>query len=206
MTPRVAIADDHVILLEGLTGLLQSAPAVEFIGQASDGDEMLTLIRELKPDVAVVDVSMPTFGAEHIARVLAEEASSTRVVALTGHEETEIVWPILDAGVLGYVLKKSAFDDLLTAILSAAGGQRFISPSVATRLLETPRPQVTLSRRERDVLVGLASGRAYKQIASDLDISIKTVETYRARLLKKLGLSTTAELIRYAVERGLLKS
>lgn len=206
MSIRVAIADDHAILRQGLAQLLRSADGIELVAEASDGPELLELVLETRPDVAVSDVSMPTFGAQVLAEKLADTDMATKIVALTVHDEPEIALPILNAGASGYVLKKNAFEELLQAIRAVHDGGRFVSAIVAGNLITPAKSDSpVLSDRERDVLAGLSSGWPYKRIASELDISVRTVETYRERLLKKLDLSTTADLIRFAARQNLLK-
>ena len=202
MTISVVIADDHQILLQGLASLLDAAAGIELLGQASDGDQCAELVREHQPDVAVCDVSMPTFGAEELARLIARENWTTEIVALTVHEDVEVVRAVLDSGVQGYVLKKNAFDELSNAIDAVAGGLRFVSPTIAGTLFDAADKSVPLSAREREVLKGIGEGLAYKQIASKLDISVRTVETYRVRLMNKLELQTTSDLIRFANRRS----
>ena len=208
MNIRVAIADDHAILRQGLAQLLQNADGITLVAETSDGDQLLEAVGDLQPDVAISDVSMPTLGAQQVAEHLLRDGSPTRVIALTVHESPEIVEPILAAGVAGYVLKKNAFDDLLSAIRTVYEGGTFVSATVAGSLLTSPAAQTsiqpTLTARERDVLIGVASGTPYKRLARQLDISVRTVETYRERLLKKLELATTADLIRYAVKHDML--
>lgn len=204
MKLRVVIADDHAILLEGLASLLADTPDIELVGQATDGDQVLDIVIQQTPDIVVCDVSMPTFGAEELARRLHSAKVATRVIALTIHNEPEVVHKVLSAGVSGYVVKNCAFEDLLASIRAVAAGGTFISPSLGVSWLnpvEESTPAESLSAREREVLVGLGRGLPYKKIAADLGISVRTVETYRARILSKLNLQTTADLIRFAAEQ-----
>lgn len=199
----VIIADDHKILLQGLASLLADADGIDLLGTADDGDRAAELVREHQPDIAVCDVSMPTFGALELSRFIDQNALPTRVVALTVHEDPAIARPVLDAGVSGYVLKKHAFESLLQAIEAAVAGDRFISSPVADKLLQSASDSVELSEREREVLTKIGQGLPYKKIAADLGIGLRTVETYRTRLLQKLELKTSADLIRYAAQRDL---
>lgn len=207
---RVAIADDHAILRQGLAQLLRNTEGIELVAEADDGTSLMDAIREFRPDVAVSDVSMATFGAERVAELVLAEGLQTRVVALTVHEEANIAGPILQAGVSGYVLKKNAFEELLEAIQTVYAGGNFVSATVAGTLLASPvangQSAEELSARELEVLRGIARGWPYKRVAREMDISVRTVETYRERMLKKLALATTADLIRYAIDRGYLAS
>ncbi len=201
---RVLIADDHSILRQGLAALLDAAEGIELVGQASDGDELWSLAVKFNPDIVVMDVSMPGKRVTDFPAAVARQGLRARVIALTMHEEPAVALPVVQSGVAGagYVLKRSAFDELTTAIRAVAAGGRYISPELAHALLNAPTELDTdpskLSPRERDVLKCLAAGQTLKRIARDLSISERTVETYRARLLEKLSASTTADLIRYA--------
>ncbi|MEM9366824.1 MAG: response regulator transcription factor [Planctomycetota bacterium] len=198
MNITVLIADDHRILMAGLASLLESAGGIQVVGQANDGDQAAGMIAKCKPDVAVVDVAMPSGGAEAVAKFVVESQLKTRVIALTAHTAPAVITRVIEAGAVGYVHKQSAFEDLVKAIKHVASGGTFISPDLAAEILQYQGQNNKLTPREREVLRGIADGLAYKQIATRLDISVRTVETYRHRLLKKLGLKTTADLIRYA--------
>jgi len=198
---RVVLADDHALFRQGLCALLRSVADLELAGQAANGRELEDLLARLRPDVAVVDVAMP----EHdLVRALAEwhrRGWTTRVVALTQHGEPAVARPVLAAGVDGYVLKENAFEDLLAAIRAVAAGRRFVSPSLAARLLQELADSAgVLSPREQQILRLIAAGRANKQIARQLGISIDTVRTHRNRLMEKLDLHCVADLTRYALQ------
>ena len=207
---RVLIADDHTIFRQGLAQMLSSVSEFGLASQASDGREALQLIAQIKPDVAVLDVSMPALSGLAVTQEVLRQGLPTRIILLTMHGEPEAVSRAMRAGASGYVLKDNAFEDLVYAIKSVAAGGTFVSPSVAASLLkpvEERSPQdVPLTRREREVLKLIASGLTNRQIAEKLFISVKTVETHRARILQSLDLHKTADLVRYAIEKGLLDS
>lgn len=207
---RVLIADDHTIFRQGLAQMLTSVDEFGLASQASDGREALRLIAQIKPDVAILDVSMPGLSGLEVTQEALRQGLPTRIILLTMHGEPEAVSRALRAGASGYVLKDNAFEDLVYAIKAVAAGGTFVSPSVAASLLkpvEDRSPQdVPLTRREREVLKLIASGLTNRQIAEKLFISVKTVETHRARILQSLDLHKTADLVRYAIEKGLLDS
>jgi len=203
-TLRVIVADDHAVFRQGLAALLGSVPDIELVGEAADGPELERLMAQVRPDVAVVDVAMP---GHDLRRLLSQTGAGggIRVVALTQHGEPSVAQPLIAAGVAGYVLKESAFEELLAAVRAVAAGGRYVSPTLAARLLQCPADAAELlSPREQQVLRLIACGLVNKQIAARLGISIDTVRTHRNRLMEKLGLHTVAELTRYAVERGLV--
>jgi len=205
---KVVIADDHNIFRQGLAHLLASVEDITVAGEAADGDEALKLIRDLKPEVAILDLSMPRGGLE-VARAVRSDGLSTRIILLTMHNEPDAATRAIQAGVHGYVLKDNAFEDLVYALRSVARGGTFISPTLAAGVLksgERRKPGEPLTRREREVLSLIATGLTNRQIAERLFISVKTVETHRARIIGALDLHTTAELVRYAIENGLVES
>jgi DNA-binding NarL/FixJ family response regulator len=205
---KVVIADDHTIFRQGLAQLLSSVEGVTVTGEAADGSEALKLIREMQPDVAILDLSMPQGGLE-VAREISREGLSTRVILLTMHNEPDAANKALQAGASGYVLKDNAFEDLVYALRSVARGGTFISPSVAAGVMksnERRKEGEPLTKREREVLALIATGLTNKQIAERLFISVKTVETHRARIIEALDLHNTAELVRYAIESGLVEN
>lgn len=205
---RVLIADDHTIFRQGLARLLGSVEEFELTSQAADGREALRLMADTAPDVAILDVSMPGMSGLEVVREAVRRALPTRIILLTMHGEPDAVGNSLRSGAAGYVLKDNAFEDLVYAIKAVAAGGTFISPSIAAPLLkssEAPAPDdLPLTRREREVLKLIASGLTNRQIAEKLFISVKTVETHRARILQALDLHNTADLVRYAIEKGLL--
>lgn len=206
---RVLIADDHTIFRQGLAQLLGSVEDFDLISQASDGREALRLMTEARPDVAILDMSMPGLSGLEVTKEALRRRLPARIILLTMHSEQEAVSNAMRAGVAGYVLKDNAFEDLAYAIKAVAAGGTFISPSVTAPVLmsageQHSAPDLPLTRREREVLKLIASGLTNRRIAEKLFISVKTVETHRARILKALDSHNTADLVRYAVEKGLL--
>ncbi|MCB5177335.1 response regulator transcription factor [Microvirga lenta] len=216
MSPiRIALADDHPVVLAGVKALLQAAPDFEVVGEAVSGRAALDLFVATKPDVAVIDISMPDINGLDLAETLAQACPQVKLLALTVHEDRAYVQRLLQAGARGYLLKRSAADDLARAIRAIASGGIYLDPSVAERALADPtKPNgqeanatstEELSAREGDVLKLTAQGFTNKEIALRLEISIKTVETYKARAAAKLGLRTRAEIVRYGVAQGWLE-
>ena len=203
---RLLLADDHAIFRQGLARLLDAWPEAQVVGEAADGQEAWDLILTHKPDVAVLDIKMPRMSGIEIAKQVRNLRLSTRVVLLTMHDEPALALEAEKAGVQGYVLKDNTFEELSTAIERVASGRHYMSPSVSEKLraFRLSSGGVTLSPRERDVLKLIASGLSGKSIARELNISPKTVETHRDRLMTKLNLHSVAELVRYAVETGFL--
>jgi DNA-binding NarL/FixJ family response regulator len=213
MTPtRVALADDHPVVLAGIKALLQAAPEIELVGEATTGAAALRLIIETAPDVGVIDISMPDLNGIDLARQLAETCPDVKLLALTVHEDRAYVQQLLQAGARGYLLKRSAAEDLLRAIRAVAEGGVYLDPAVADKALgdsgtktssAAPR-RAELSQREADVLRMTARGFSNKEIAARIDVSVKTVETYKARAAEKLGLRTRAQIVRYGASQGWL--
>lgn len=214
---RVLIADDHAILRSGLKLLVDSQADMEVVAEAADGKQALDKVRETMPDVALIDLSMPrASGMEALQKIL-ETSAATRIVVLTMYDDAAYLRSALAAGVSGYVLKRSVDGDLLSAIRAVHRGGVFIDPSLAKVLVQDvlttqakgegrAKPAKLLSDRELQVLRLVARGFSSKQIAGQIFVSAKTVETYRARLLEKLGLRTRSDLVRYAVHTGLLNA
>jgi DNA-binding NarL/FixJ family response regulator len=205
---KVVIADDHTIFRQGLAQLLGSVEDVTVAGQAADGREALTLIRESRPDVAILDLSMPSSNGMEVARAIRDQNLPTRVILLTMHGEPDSANKAIQAGAHGYVLKDNAFEDLVYALRAVARGGTFISPSLAAGVVksgERRKEDEPLTKREREVLALIAAGLTNRQIAEKLFISVKTVETHRSRILQALDLHNTADLVRYAIKKGLLE-
>ena len=209
---RILLADDHTVLRSGLRALLSAQADLEVAGEAADGGEALRLAQTLKPDVVVMDIGMPgVSGIDATARIR-RELPATKVLILSMHDDQGYLRQALRAGASGYVLKKAADTELLAAIRAAARGEVFLDPSLAKGFVEDvvlPKAQEPdipmLSDREREVLHLLARGHTNQQVADRLCIGVKSVETYKARLMEKLGLKGRAELVRYALTHGLLK-
>ena len=207
---RVLLADDHPIVLAGIRALLQGASEIELVGEVSSGPQALTAIKAELPDVAVLDISMPGLNGLDLARRLADECPTVKIIMLTVHEHRAYVQPVLQAGARGYLLKRSAAEELVRAVRAVAGGGIYLDPAVAGKVLasvspgtDTPDDQ-ELSPRETDVLRYTAQGFSNKEIAGRLDLSVKTVETFKARGLEKLGIRSRAEIVRYGAAKGWL--
>lgn len=204
---RVALADDHPIVLAGVKALLGETPDLEVVGHATDGLAALELLVAMVPDVAVIDISMPGLNGIELARRVAQDCPAVRLVALTVHEDGAYLQQMLAAGARGYLLKRSAPEELARAIRAVAAGGLFLDPAVAGKALASPDapgtldPVAALSPREEDVLRHTAQGLSNKEIGGRLEISTKTVETYKARAVEKLGLRSRSDIVRYAVRR-----
>jgi DNA-binding NarL/FixJ family response regulator len=211
---RVALADDHPIVLAGLRNLIESEADLELVGQATSGQSALRLIRDEMPDVAVIDISMPEINGIALARRLVAECPGVRVVILTLYEERSFLKQAFAAGAMGYVLKRSAAENLVEAIRTVQLGQNYIDPSFADDVqtgngdrsgkASHPEAALGLTQREASVLRYSACGLTTKEIAARLELSAKTVETYKSRAAEKLDLSTRAEIIRFAAAQGWL--
>jgi len=210
---RVLLADDHQIVLEGLRLLLERTDDIEVVGEASDGNDAVRLVGELVPDVAILDVGMPHLNGVGAAREISARHSEVRIVALSMHSEQQFVTEMLQAGASAYLLKECAYRELATAVRSVAAGGTYLSPGVVSVLMEdyvqrvTPEGRTRTSRltaRETEVLRLIADGNAAKQVARVLDVSVKTVDTHRRRIMKKLGVDGVAELTKYAIREGLV--
>jgi DNA-binding NarL/FixJ family response regulator len=211
---RIVLADDHPIVLDGLRNLVRAEDDFQLVGEAVSGLGALKLIREKRPDVAVLDISMPELNGIMLSRRLAGEMPDLRLLVLTLHEDRAYLNQALEAGVRGYVLKRSAVENLVQAIRAVIVGGLYIDPAIVGRVFDSNRVNKKLAAkkgvspaltdREADVLKMAALGFTNKEIASRLDVGVKSVETYKARGLEKLGLKTRAELVRYASGQGWL--
>jgi DNA-binding NarL/FixJ family response regulator len=211
---RIVLADDHPIVLDGLRNLIRAEPDFELVGEAASGLSALKIIREQRPDVAVLDISMPELNGILLSRRLAGEMPALRLLVLTLHEDRAYLNQTLEAGVRGYVLKRSAVENLVQAIRAVMVGGLYIDPAIVGRVFESKQVNKRLAARkgvapaltdrEADVLKMAALGFTNKEIASRLDVGVKSIETYKARGLEKLGLKTRAELVRYASGQGWL--
>jgi DNA-binding NarL/FixJ family response regulator len=211
---RIVLADDHPIVLDGLRNLIRAEPDLELVGEAASGLGALKVIREQRPDVAVLDISMPELNGILLSRRLNGEMPGLRLLVLTLHEDRAYLNQALEAGVRGYVLKRSAVENLVQAIRAVMVGGLYIDPAIVGRVFESKQVNKRLAARkgvapaltdrEADVLKMAALGFTNKEIASRLDVGVKSIETYKARGLEKLGLKTRAELVRYASGQGWL--
>ncbi len=206
---RVYLADDHPVVRNGIRGLLEANADVEIVGEAADGETAIREVPELAPDVVVMDVSMPNLGGAEATERIKKDCPSTQIVILTMYEESGYVKRLLNAGAVGYVLKRSAADNLVQAVRNAATGQTYIDPTVAGKVVAEitgmiPGPEAELSIRETEVLKMVAQGFLIKQIATKLEVQGRTIETYKSRAMEKLGLKTRVDVIRFASQQGWL--
>ncbi len=206
------LADDHAVLRSGLKLLLQSQPDFQVVGEAASGIETLTLAERLQPDLILLDLSMPQLGGLDALPTLKKLCPAAKILILTMHDDPQYLRTALKSGASGYVLKKAADSELISAIRAVLRGEMYVHPSMTRSLLEDMLPKSatapdaweTLSEREREVLRLVALGHTSAEIASQLNLSDKTVETYRARGMEKLGLPNRAALVRFALKKGIL--
>jgi two-component system response regulator NreC len=206
------IADDHAVLRAGLRMLLNAQSDIDVVGEAEDGADVTRQVRELRPDVVLLDLSMPGPRSGNVIRRVLRACAKTRVLILTMHDDAAYMRSALAAGAAGYLIKKAADTELLSAIRAVHAGRTFVDLTQTPGLISRARPgevgqwqpPKNLSQRERDVLRLVAQGNSNQQIADKIRLSVKTVETYRTRLSKKLRLKGRAELYRFAAESGLL--
>ncbi|MEM7415265.1 MAG: response regulator transcription factor [Gemmatimonadota bacterium] len=211
-TIRILLVDDHAMFRAGIRALIEAEPRLEVVGEAASGDEAVDRVRELKPDVVVMDLSMPGSNGLEATRRIRALGVETNILVLTVHAEEEYLVPVVEAGASGYLTKTSADTDLLEAIRMVARGQVYLPPKAATLLLrryqqaegDTGPGLDDLSAREQEVLGLTAEGYSSREIGEKLFISPKTVDTYRARIMQKLGLSHRSEVVRFALRVGLL--
>ena len=215
MVTRIVLADDHQIVREGLKSLLNSHDDMEVVGEARDGRTAVQMARDLAPDVVIMDVGMPHLNGIEATRQITSREPGARVVALSMHSDRRFMGEMLKAGAKGYLLKDGAFEELATAIRSVVANKVYLSPRIANVVVDdyvrrSPGQAkgetsafARLTPREREVLQLMAEGRATKEIALDLKVSIKTVETHRRQIMEKLGIHSVAELTKYAIREGL---
>jgi len=212
---RVMIVDDHAILRAGLKMLVNAQADMEVVSEAPDGEKAVQTARETRPDVALLDLTMPRVGGMKALQEMARNCRETRVLVLTMHDDPAYLRSVLAAGASGYLLKRTVDAELLAAIRAVHRGGTFVDPSLANVLVQdvlakrgtkarSMRPGNILSDREQQVLKLVAQGYSSQQIAKRIFVSVKTVETYRARIADKLGLRTRSEVVRYAIRMGLL--
>jgi two-component system, NarL family, response regulator NreC len=210
MTIRVVIIDDHAVIRAGMRMLLEGQAEITIIGEGTTGEEALRLAHELKPDVIVMDVTMPGMNGIEATRAIKAEMPEIAVLALTIHEETDYYFQMLQAGASGYVPKRSAPVDLIRAIQTVAEGQVFLEPGVAKQIVADYLVRVQhdtedyLTPREREVLILIAEDHPNHAIADRLNISVKTVERHRENIMRKLGLHSRTELVKYALRKQLI--
>ena len=210
---RVLMVDDHPVVLAGLKALVEADSDFSVVGEARDGRAALQLAKQLLPEIVVLDISMPEMNGIEVATALLTEQPQCRVLVLTVHEDRAYLSQLLELGVSGYLLKRSASDELIRALHAIIAGGMYLDPAVAGKVVGRPArdaasPQAgqtaDLSGRETDVLRLVACGHSNKEISARLNISVKTVETYKARAMEKLGYRSRVEVVRYAAEKGWL--
>ena len=215
-TIRILLADDHEVVRRGLRALLETHPGWEVCGEAADGRAAVELAQKLAPDIVVMDIGMPQLNGFEATRQILERTRGIEVLVLSVHESEQLVREVIGAGARGYVLKSDAGRDLVAAVEALLRREPFFSPSVALSVRAADlkvagskrpslRPPGGLTRREREVLQLLAEGRANKAVGKLLGISVKTAETHRARIMRKLGMKSLAELVRYAIRNGFIE-
>lgn len=212
---RVLLADDHAVLRTGLRLLLTGQNEFEVVAEASTGSEALSLAERLQPDLILLDLSMPGLGGMDVLPTIRKMVPSTKILILTMHDDPQYLRQALKYGASGYVLKKAADAELISAIRAVLRGEMYVHPSMTRVLLEDILPEAklsnadltwaSLSEREQEVLKMVALGHTSAEIANQLSLSAKTVETYRARGMEKLGLRTRAALVKFALQEGLIK-
>jgi DNA-binding NarL/FixJ family response regulator len=206
---RILLADDHSVVRQGFRLILENQSDMEVVGEAANGREAVTVAESLQPDVVIMDVTMPELNGIEATRRISELSPRTRVLALSMHKDSVYVREILRAGAKGYLLKDAAGNDLLAAVRAVARGEGYLSPAVSDAVLTDYRKHVTnpidlLTSREREVLQMIAEGKTNKEIANSLQLSVYTVEAHRGRLMEKLNLHSTGELVRFALRNGLI--
>ncbi len=208
---RVALVDDHPVVLAGVSALLRTAPEIELVGDAADGKTALRLMTDSRPDIAVIDISLPDMNGIELASRLADAIPAVRVLALSVHEDRAYVQQLLQAGVRGYLLKRSAAEELVRAVRAIAAGDMYLDPAIVSKAVTEPVGAPSgcghdrLSPREQNVLRLITQGFSNKEIGSKLQLSTKTVETYKARAAEKLRLRTRADIVRYGATQGWLE-
>jgi DNA-binding NarL/FixJ family response regulator len=214
---RVLLADDHTVVRQGLRALLAAEEDIEIVGEAENGRQALQLVKKMLPDVVVMDIAMPVLNGVEATRQITRYVPSVKVLVLSTYSNDEYVEQLTEAGAAGYLVKQTAANDLLKAIREAFKGNAFFSPAIAKRLrdqcrqtyvtgLPVKRRSDYLTTREAEVLQLIAEGRANKQIAAELCISIKTVEKHRQQVMNKLGIHDVAGLTRHAISKGIIES
>lgn len=209
---RILICDDHTLFVEGVKAMLRNEPSLEIVGEARDGRQAVDVVKELKPDVILMDISMPDMNGFDATRLVHKSEPAVKVLMLTMHDEEELVARCLEAGASGYIIKDAPASQLLYAIEAVFRGEKYLSPAVLNKVIggyveNSSRPKTSydrLSPREREVLKLLAEGLSVKDIATHLNLSVKTVEVHKYNLMKKIDVHDRAELIKYAIQKKLI--
>lgn len=207
MTTTILIADDHDIFRQGLAALLDAEEGLVLLSQAGNGREAWEHIKSLEPDIAILDINMPDMTGIEVTRKTVDAGLKTQVVLLTMYEDPSTVLEGQEAGASGYILKDNSFEEMVTAVRTVVCGGTFVTPSIREKMQKMKRDgqsAVQLSKREREVITLIALGKSSKEIARVMEISPRTVDTYRKRLMDKLGLKNLAEVVRYAVRLGVV--
>jgi DNA-binding NarL/FixJ family response regulator len=212
MSIRILLADDHKILREGIKSLIEKQSDMQVIGEADNGRETVRLVRELSPDIVVIDISMPDMNGIEATRQIISKDSRIKIIALSVHSDKRYVTEMLNAGASGYLLKECAFGELVNAIRTVITNRSYLSPEITDVMINDYKHMLSketlsvfslLTPREREVLQLLAEGTTTKDIAAKLNVSVKTVETYRQQIMDKLDIHSIAELTKYAIKEGL---
>ena len=212
MAIKVILADDHNIVRDGLKALLEKQPQVTVIGEASNGREVVELVRKLQPDVVILDIGMPDLNGIEATRQISSESPAVKVLALSMHADRRFVTRMLGAGAAGYLLKDCAFEELAKALQTVMSEQIYLSPNITSQVVKEYIRRYTvgdahdgplLTPRECEVIQLLAEGRTTKDVASQLSVSVKTVETHRSQIMQKLDIHSVAQLTKYAIREGL---
>jgi two-component system, NarL family, response regulator NreC len=206
---RILLADDHAVVRQGFRMILNQEPDLEVVGEAGNGRDAVRLVEELKPDLIIVDIAMPDMNGVEATRQIRQNSPQCQVLVLSMHRDAVYVRETLRCGASGYILKDSIDQDLLRAVRTVAAGESFLSPEVARTVLDdyqqSEDPFDRLTAREREVLQMLAEGKVAKEIATALDVSVYTVDAHRGRIMKKLGLRSSTEIVRFAMRKGLIQ-
>lgn len=212
MSTRIILADDHQIMREGLRSLLDKQQGIEVVGEAEEGRTTVRLVRDLSPDVVIMDIEMASLNGIEATRQIVAKTPEVKVIALSVHSDRRFIAEMLKAGASGYVLKECSFEELVRAIRAVMANRIYLSPGIADKVIKDyvhflPHADFSvfsiLTEREREVLQLIAEGKNTKEIAFSLHVSVKTIETHRKRIMDKLGIHSIAELTKYAIREGL---
>ena len=212
MTTRIILADDHNIMREGLRSILENELRMQVVGQADDGRTAVELAKKLKPDIIIMDISMPELNGLEATRLIVQDVPGVKVIALSMHSDKRYVSEMLNAGASGYLLKHSAMDELSQAIQTVLANKKYISPDIAGVVIDDylhhlssvkPAEATALTAKEREVLQLISEGKSTKEIAAKLHVSVPTIDTHRQHIMEKLRIYNIAELTKYAIRQGL---
>ncbi len=205
---RVFLADDHTLVRQGIAALIAKEPDIEVVGESGDGLEVLEQVEELRPDVVVLDITMPGLNGLDACRQITRKHKDTAVLVLTMHADEEYIVGALKSGASGYLLKEAAAEQLTQAVRAVSVGELFLGPgiphNVLQRLADDKDPYGLLTTRERQVLQQIAEGKTNRQVAESLGVSVKTVDTHRTRLMRKLGIHDQTTLVKFAIRKGIV--